>query len=90
MDPPSTLQFISLGQLGKPLKQVQESMIQGVCEKMKAYECHLKLCEDLNMNLLLDIPLCIRKIRILIPRENGALYAGQMPEEPLRPNRPFE
>ena len=36
--PPFGLQSVTAKQLGEALRQVQEAVIQGVCEKMKALE----------------------------------------------------
>ena len=38
MDRSPAYQYVTLEQLGEALKQVQEVVIKGVCEKMKAQE----------------------------------------------------
>jgi len=38
MDCPPVSQFVTTEQLGETLRQVQEAVIQGMCEKMKALE----------------------------------------------------
>ena len=38
VDRPPVSQFVTTQQLGETLRQVQEAVIQGMCEKMKALE----------------------------------------------------
>ena len=38
MDRPPIPQFVTIEQLGEALRQVQETVIQGLCEKTKALE----------------------------------------------------
>ncbi|KAJ8437297.1 hypothetical protein Cgig2_006401 [Carnegiea gigantea] len=51
MNCPSAQQFVTLEQLGEVLKQMQEAVIQGVCEKMKATEHQLEPIHGLEANV---------------------------------------
>jgi len=81
IDRPPVSQFVITKQLGETLKQVQEAVIQGMCETMKALEC-LDPCGGLSMSLPLDIHLHISKTVTVPFKQNQALL-----EESLKLSR---
>ena len=83
--PPFGLQSVTAKQLGEALRQVQEAVIQGVCEKTKALGASLDLCRDLSMSLPLDIHLYISKTGTVPFKGNQALL-----EESLKLGMPSE
>ena len=85
MDRPRVSQFITNEQLGGTLKQVQEVVIQDVCEKMKVLECQPRPMRGFEYKLTRDVHLHSSKMGTVHLKQNQAML-----EESSKLNKPFE